>query len=257
MLARLFLLYITAFSRPTSFLRLIWTDSARSMSLSLPGLHYSQSSLGCLFVFSLPECSISLSNQGPAHTPAFFLPSGNCLFILLGGHGYPFQGNLVVLQTIFQIEHGCIHPHSEPLFIASCSPLALSVRYCRLWVGASRLSEVHWRVQRDGVKERSSLLDVLLSENAIQSFQPAIKNILELFAASFNKTRLHRSWRDRCERSPALSGDLSHHHTSLTVFNRPQPPVEATASLSAREAIINPKLCSYINLHCRAARSHI
>jgi hypothetical protein len=71
-----------------------------------------------------------------------------------------------------------------------------------------------WRVQRDAVKERSSLLYGLLSKNAIQSSRPPSKNILELFGASFNKTKLRRSSRGQCEMFPATT--TSHHHTSLT-----------------------------------------
>jgi hypothetical protein len=44
--------------------------------------------------------------------------------------------------------------------------------------------------------ERSSLLNEFVKRKRYISSRPPFKNILELFGAFFNKTRLRRSWKE-------------------------------------------------------------
>ncbi len=79
--------------------------------------------------------------------------------------------------------------------------------------------------------ERSSLLYDFIKRKHYISSWPPLKNILELFGALFNKTRLRRSWQGGMWEARADLRGLSLHHTSLEDFSsdhglrrRPRPP---------------------------------
>ncbi len=64
--------------------------------------------------------------------------------------------------------------------------------------------------------ERSSLLYDSIKRKRYLSSRPSLKNILELFGASFNKNRLRRSWQGGCERPGPTSGAA---HSTIPVLD--------------------------------------